>query len=251
MDLHKLKAHSSWDDLRVVLAVARTGSLSAAARELAVNHSTVLRRVAAFETGTGVAMFLRQANAYLLTPAGEEMVAAALRMDDEFNAGLLRILGMDGRPSGTVKVTTVDTIAHHVLPSHLEAFERAHPEISVAIDVSETPCDLGRGEADVAIRCLTSTPSPPDNLVGRPISGIAFAAYGPSGRGSRRSGIVPLGRSRRTLPRPAHGTLAGAERAAIAYPHAGELGRHPVCRRQSRLWRRCAAVRAGRPRRRA
>ena len=72
----------NWDDLRVFLAVAKAGSLSGAARSLGVNHSTVFRRIGAFEEALGVRLFERVPSGYLLTPAGEEMREAALRAAD-------------------------------------------------------------------------------------------------------------------------------------------------------------------------
>src|SRR5690606_10345070 len=62
----------NWDDLRVFLAVARAGSLSGAARSLGVNHSTVFRRIGAFERALEVRLFDRLPGGYVLTAAGEE-----------------------------------------------------------------------------------------------------------------------------------------------------------------------------------
>ena len=66
-----------WDDLRYVLAVAEAGSLAGAARELRVNHSTVLRRIAAFEQQLALRLFERLPTGYVLPAGGEELVAAA------------------------------------------------------------------------------------------------------------------------------------------------------------------------------
>jgi hypothetical protein len=70
----------NWDDLRLFLAVARAGTLSGAAREIGVNHSTVFRRIGAFEEALGVRLFDRLPSGYALTAAGEAMQESALRV---------------------------------------------------------------------------------------------------------------------------------------------------------------------------
>ncbi|MDX1576662.1 MAG: LysR family transcriptional regulator, partial [Kiloniellales bacterium] len=72
-----------WDDLRIALAVAETGSLSAAARSLGLSHSTVLRRLSAFEAKIGVRLFERQPRGYAPTAAGLEARETARRMEAE------------------------------------------------------------------------------------------------------------------------------------------------------------------------
>ena len=71
-----------WDDLRYVLAVANAGSLVGAARSLGVNHTTVLRRIIAFEKGLGLRLFERLPTGYALTAGGEELIAEARHIED-------------------------------------------------------------------------------------------------------------------------------------------------------------------------
>src|SRR3712207_1272522 len=111
-----------WEDLRFVLAVADARSLAAAARALGVNHTTVLRRVVAFEERLGVRLFDRLASGYALTAGGEELLATARGMA-EIVAGLERKLaGQDLRLEGTLRVTTTDTLMASILPSLLARF---------------------------------------------------------------------------------------------------------------------------------
>jgi len=170
-----MDAQGNWDDLRHFLAVARHGSLSAAARALAVNHTTVLRRVAALEAALGVRLFDKQPGGYVLTAAGEEMQRVALRVEEDLAAANRRLSGRDARISGTLRATTIDILALHVLPRHVAAFRAVHPEIRVDLTIAEASLSLTRREADVAIR---STNKPPENLVGRAVAGLAFAVYG-------------------------------------------------------------------------
>jgi DNA-binding transcriptional LysR family regulator len=164
----------NWDDLRLVLAVAQEGTLSGAARRLRVTHSTVFRRLGAIEEGLGVRLFERFRDGYSATPAGETMAALAARFADDFVALERRLSGQDLRPSGTVRITTTDTICA-MLMGHVPALRAAHPEILIEITVSNAIANLTRREADVAIR---PTPEPPETLVGRRIANIAHAVYG-------------------------------------------------------------------------
>ncbi|BAI74673.1 uncharacterized HTH-type transcriptional regulator (plasmid) [Azospirillum sp. B510] len=166
---------SNWDDLRYLLAVARHGSLSAAARALGVNHSTVLRRVTALEQAMGARLFDKLPGGYVLTTAGDEMQRVAQKMEEDLAAANRLLSGSDTRISGSLRVTTLDILTLYILPRHIAAFRRRHPDLRIDLVAAEASLSLTRREADVAIRATTS---PPENLVGRAVSGLAFAAYG-------------------------------------------------------------------------
>lgn len=170
-----MNAQDNWDDVRYFLAVARHGSLSAAARALGVNHTTVLRRVAALEAAFGTGLFDKQPGGYVLTAAGDEMHRVALKVEEDLAAANRLLSGRDTQLSGTVRVTTIDILAMHFLPRHLAAFRELYPGMRVDLLIAEASLSLTRREADVAIR---STNKPPENLVGRVVSGLAFAVYG-------------------------------------------------------------------------
>lgn len=167
-----------WDDFRFFLAVARHGSLSGAARALGVNHTTVLRRVAGLEESAGVQLFERLPAGYALTAAGDELLSIAAKVEEDIAAANRRLSGKDSRVGGSLSVTTVDILALHMLPRPLAAFRAIRPEIQVNLMIAEATLSLTKREADVAIR---STLKPPDNLVGRAVSGMAFAVYGSAG----------------------------------------------------------------------
>ena len=170
-------AFSDWDDLRLFLAVARAGSLSGAARELGVNHSTVFRRMNGFEERLGVRLFERLPSGYVLTPAGEETREAALRIEDEVATLGRKVSGQDLRLSGTIRITTIDMLALGLLPRHLAAFRAAYPGIELEVHLTNAALDLGRREADVALRVGNE---PPEALIGRRVGRLAFAVYGSS-----------------------------------------------------------------------
>jgi DNA-binding transcriptional LysR family regulator len=172
-----------WDDLRYILAVASAGSLAGAARNLGVNHTTVLRRVGAFEARLGLQLFERMPTGYVLTVGGEELVAAARQIDDTVTSLERKLAGQDLRLSGAIRVTSTDTLMVSILPEILAEFRAAHPGIGIEIALSNVMLNLTKREADIAIR---PAKDPPETLVGRRIAKIAFAIYGSSQYLSRR-----------------------------------------------------------------
>ncbi|MFZ5896270.1 MAG: LysR family transcriptional regulator [Myxococcota bacterium] len=165
---------ADWDDLRYALAVADAGSLASAARQLGVDHTTVLRRVAALERELGARLFERLPTGYALTGAGEELVAAARQVSETVAQVERRIIGQDLRLTGTLRVATTDTLARALIPSALAAFAATHPELNVELTTSTSMVNLTKREADVAIRAARKVP---ENLVGRRVAQVAFALY--------------------------------------------------------------------------
>ena len=169
-----------WDDLRLFLAVARAGSLSGAAKLLGVTHSTVFRRIGAFEERLGVRLFDRLPSGYALTAAGEEMRDSVLRIEEEISALALKVTGQDQRPGGTIRLTATDMLAVGVLPRHVAAFRAQWPGIEIEVVVADSVLDLTRREADIALR--VGNPAQ-DTLVGRRVGRLGFAVYAAAGQG--------------------------------------------------------------------
>lgn len=140
-----------------------------------MNHSTVFRRIGAFEESLGVRLFDRLPNGYVLTASGEEMRDGALRVEEEIAAVGRKVTGQDLRLSGTVRVTTVDMFAIWLLPRHLAAFRKAYPGIEIELIVGNAVVNLSRREADVALRIGNL---PPETLIGRRVGRLVFAVYG-------------------------------------------------------------------------
>src|SRR3954465_7979508 len=110
---------TNWDDLRLVLAVARGRGLTAAAQSLGGNQSTVFRRLNAVEGAVGARLFERAQGVYLATPAGDAVLRAAERMEGEALAVEREIAGGDARLRGAVRVTCSETLAFRILTPHL------------------------------------------------------------------------------------------------------------------------------------
>lgn len=165
---------AAWDDVRVLLAVLRHGSFTAAARALATEQSTVSRRIAALEAALGVALFERGRRAPTPTEAARRLRPAAERVEAE--VGQLIDAAADPRPGavrGRVRVATTDELAAHVLvPRALPGLRAAHPELTVELITSYAAADLIGHQADVAVRFFPTTRG---ELVGRRIARLPTA----------------------------------------------------------------------------
>ncbi|MDY7096542.1 MAG: LysR family transcriptional regulator [Pseudomonadota bacterium] len=195
--------HFNWDDLRIILAVARCGSVRRGAAQLTMHHSSVVRRINAFEERHDVKVFERQSSGYVPTTSGEDIVAAGEVIEAEALALERRTMGLDGRVSGKLRVTLPTALASHLLMPQIVAFCRAHKGIELVINATPELSDLTRREADIAIRITAS--SPPEHLIGRRAGRCAFAYYGySSGDGhlgwTAEARFHGLGSSRETLP---------------------------------------------------
>jgi len=166
-----------WDNLRFFLAVARKGSIRAASVALSVNHSTVARRITAFEKKLGVRLFERLPNGYVLTATGEEMMKSAQHVEDEIVKLDRQVIGRDAELNGVLRVTMPTALATHLLMPDIAEFTKAYPGINLELAFSNEEFNLRKREADIAIRL---TPNPPDYLVGRRILHPAKGVYASS-----------------------------------------------------------------------
>ncbi|MGY2047216.1 LysR family transcriptional regulator [Methylobacterium sp. JK268] len=165
----------SWDDFRLVKAIADQRGLAPAAARLGINASTAFRRLGQIEAALGTPLFERRRAGYAATPAGEEMVRAAARMEDDVAAFSRKLDGQLLAPSGELRVTTADSLFGYLLAPILARFPDRYPEIRLDLVLSNRPLNLAKRDADVALR---ATDDPPDTLVGRRLATIAWALYG-------------------------------------------------------------------------
>src|SRR6059058_2553723 len=153
-----------WDDVRYFLAVARGGSVRAAAERLGVNHATVLRRIAQLEERLGVHMFEKLPSGYRPTAAGEEVLEFADQMEASSHLLETRVFGRDQSVRGLLRVTLAPPLATHLLMPDFADFARLHPDIEMDILSSGEPANLTNREADVAIRVVYERSALPLNL---------------------------------------------------------------------------------------
>jgi DNA-binding transcriptional LysR family regulator len=165
----------SWDEFRLVKAIADSRSLVGAAEALGLNHSTVFRRLGAIEATLGAQLFERSRSGYQPTAAGEEMVALATSMSESIIDFERRVAGRDVKPSGELRITTVDSVAVYLLAPMLAHFRRLNPGVHLDLILAAQNLNLSRRDADVAVR---ATNEPPETLIGRRIGPIRWAVYG-------------------------------------------------------------------------
>jgi DNA-binding transcriptional LysR family regulator len=166
-----------WDDVRYFLAVARAGSVRAAAKSLAVNHATVLRRIGQLEARLGAQVFEKLPAGYRLTAAGEEVLELARQMEVSSHQLETRIFGRDQSVRGLLRVTLPPPLATHLLMPDLAEFARLHPDIEMDVLSSGELANLTNREADVAIRVVYDRKTLPLNLHGLKGSDLFGGVY--------------------------------------------------------------------------
>lgn len=163
-----------WDDLRFFLALARHGSLSAAAKALHVSQSTVGRRLTTLEAALAVRLLNRTPDGYVLTLAGTAVREKAERLEAEAMALERDISGRDARLRGLVRVTCAETIGAHILAPSFAHLNASYPDVMIELIPNPRELSLSMREADISVR---SRQPEQHDLVLRRIGGIAFGLY--------------------------------------------------------------------------
>ena len=158
---------TAWDDLKYVLAVGRAGGLSAAARTLGVEHSTVSRRIAACEARLGVRLFDRLPSGFIPTSEGIKAIATAAGIEQDIFSLDRQIADGDKALAGPLRITAPQLVIQTDLAEMIALFSARYPEINLTISSANEVLNLHRREADVAIR-MSRSPEP--NLYGRVIT---------------------------------------------------------------------------------
>lgn len=145
----------NWDDMRVFLAVARTGSLTGAGQRLRLDAATVGRRIARLEDVTGASLFVKSPQGYALTERGQALLGPAEAAEAAMDEANVRLTGGQGL-TGTIRIGAPDGCANYLLPQVCAAIVDENPGLEVQILALPRVADLARREADIAI-----TVSPP------------------------------------------------------------------------------------------
>jgi len=182
--LHKL----DWSLVSAFLAVAETGSLSAAARALQTTQPTVGRQIKALETQLGMRLFQRNARGLSLTDMGARLVPSARTMRDAANAISLAAAGQTTQLAGTVRVTASVAASVYHLPAIIAQIREAEPQIEIELVASDDSRNLLYREADIAVRMYQPTQL---DLVTRHLGDIPLACYAAESYIARRG--LPTG----------------------------------------------------------
>ena len=147
-----------WDDIRVFLAVARTGSLTAAGQRLRMDAATVGRRIARLEEDAGATFFVKSPQGYALTEEGQRLTGPAETAEaamEEAAAGLTSHEGLTGR----IRLGAYDGCANYLLPQVTAKIAAENPGLDLQIVALPREADLSRREADIAITVTESKSS--------------------------------------------------------------------------------------------
>ncbi len=164
----------SWDDYRFFLALDREGSIVKAARRLAVDVSTVRRRLLAIEEGLGARLFQRRREGVVLTLVGERLREHALRIEATTLSIERDLGGNDASLRGAVRLTAGEAFISRLVAPAIHRFRARYPDIRVELLADNQRVDLARGDADVAIRLVRPTD---DTLVAKKIATLRFGLY--------------------------------------------------------------------------
>lgn len=163
-----------WDELRILLAVIRHGSLNGAARALGLTQPTISRRIAGMEDRLRTSLFDRDTYGLRPTPACTALAGELERMDAAAQGVLRKLVAQNEQLQGELLVTSIDWLGDCVLAPLLARFGQQHPQVAVRLVSSERNFNLAAREADlsIAFRQLEQ-----DNLVQRRIASVAYRLY--------------------------------------------------------------------------
>jgi DNA-binding transcriptional LysR family regulator len=204
-----------WNLIRSFVAVAQTGSLSAAARQLGGSQPTLGRHIVELERATGLKLFRRGRAGYEPTDDGLKLLARAEEVSDRANAFMRAAMGASTEAvAGTVRIAASEVVAAHVLPPMIARLGEAEPSIEIEIVASNQVENLLRRDADIAIRMVE--PAQQD-LIARKVTDIplcACAAVSYLDRRGRPSSVEEL---------PSH-DLIGFDRGSTVIDAFGAFG---------------------------
>lgn len=163
-----------WDLIHSFVTVASLGSLSAAARELAVSQPTLSRNIQALEAATQLNLFRRTTQGLQLTEAGHSLMQSASDMDESADQFLRQASGLSELIQGDVRISANDIVGIYLLPPALTALRQAHPGLQIEIVIDNRPSSLNKREADIALRMYR--PTQPD-LVARRLPDLELGFF--------------------------------------------------------------------------
>ncbi|MBY5706549.1 LysR family transcriptional regulator [Rhizobium leguminosarum] len=168
-----------WSDLKLFLAIARFGTLGAAARSLGLTQPTMGRRLRALETSLGQTLFQRTTDGFVLTDEGAAVFAGAERIEEEALAVERSLAGGSRQLDGFLRLSSSDWFGAHVLSPVLAEFSQVHPKVVVELLTDSRLLSLSRREADLVFRIQPFTEA---EVISRKLIHIEYGVY--IGRGA-------------------------------------------------------------------
>lgn len=163
-----------WDDIKYFLQVAKSGNVTSASAALGVNHSTVSRRIKAFEEKHAIRLFDRVPSGYQMTETGSAILEIAEEMERNSQRISRQLFALDSRLTGPISLTMPHDLLDYCLMPDIAQFKNKYPQVTLNLAVSKGIKNLAAREADVAVRF---TPSPPEYLIGSQICKLQHGIY--------------------------------------------------------------------------
>jgi DNA-binding transcriptional LysR family regulator len=184
----RFRTGPDWADVRVFVALARHGSLSATARVLGVNHATVARRLAGLEQTLRTKLFERRPTGYVLTAAGRQALEPASAM--EHAAGTLSRVRSEVSLTGLIRITATPSLSEMFLTPRLMALHKLYPALDFEIIAERGRVSLPRHQSDIALRLGRPERG---NILGRRVASVGYGFYcDRKWRDRLKDGISPL-----------------------------------------------------------
>lgn len=226
-----------WNDVEIFLAIARHGTLGAAARSLGVTQPTMGRRLKVLEQALDQTLFQRTADGLVLTDEGTAALAHAERMEEEA-FGLRRALsGQETGIGGTLRLSSSDWFGVHMLTPIIAAFTREHPLVTIELITDSRLLSLARREADLAFRI---TPFKEPDVISRRLLHIDYGAY--IARGAKRPAVGDGAGFRLVTMDEAFGNLPDVAWLRRTFPNAEIAARSNNRDAQARLCAQGAGI---------
>lgn len=168
------RSHLRWDDTRVFLAIARTGTLSGAAARLGMGLATVSRQIERLEAALGLTLFSRHQSGYRVTDDGAALLERAEALEQAAEAFAE---GSDAQAdvAGRVRLATAETLANHVIIPALSEFVLQYPDLTLEVVTDVQTVNLHRRDADLAVRMVKPERG---NVTIRRLGRLGYGLYG-------------------------------------------------------------------------
>lgn len=167
-----------WSDLRIFLAIARGGTLGAAARKLGQTQPTMGRRLRALEAAAGHVLFQRTTDGFVLTDEGMVMLSHAERMEEEALALERQLAGQENQLDGLLRLSSSEWFGTYLLAPVLAEFGTRYPRVSVELLTDARLYSLPRRDADMVFR-IKAFDEP--EVISRRLLRVSYALYGTEG----------------------------------------------------------------------
>jgi DNA-binding transcriptional LysR family regulator len=174
MSIAKTQYKLSAADLETVLALVRAGTLAGAGERMGQDGSTVFRAVQRLEKGLGLRLFERSRAGFLPLELAQELAKYAEQLESQLEAARTASQASTGQISGSVRITTTDTVLHGLVAPALQSLQYLHPLLTYDLHTGNELASLTRRDADIAVR---ATKRPPAHLIGKHIGPIRVALY--------------------------------------------------------------------------